>query len=57
VTALAGAIGGPGYAAGAGVVFFIILMGAFKEAGLVALIMVAFGKYKQSSNVQRTRLR
>lgn len=53
VMALAWAIAGPGYAAGSGVVFLMLLIGASAEAGIVALGIVAFAASKRWSNAKR----
>jgi hypothetical protein len=53
VMALAWAIAGPGYAAGSGVVFLMLLIGAFTEAGLITLGIVAFAAFKRWSHAKR----
>lgn len=52
VMALAWAIAGPGYAAGSGVVFLMLLIGASAEAGMLALGIVTFAAFKRWSNAQ-----
>jgi hypothetical protein len=53
VMALAWAIAGPGYAAGSGVVFLMLLIGAFTEAGVITLGIVAFAAFKRWSHAKR----